>query len=73
MKQGLVQEQGLCQAASVRAARDLTDEQVADFITSKDSRKTPAARAVAAILTARHVDASDSLSGLLSFVTKAGS
>ena len=73
VKEGVAQEQGLCQAAGVSAASDLTNEQVADFIISKDSRKTPAARAVATILTAGHVDASDSLAGLLSYVAGAAS
>ena len=73
VKEGVAQERGLCQAAGVSAASDLTNEQVADFITSKDSRKTPAARAVATILTAGHVDASDSLAGLLSYVAGAAS
>lgn len=73
VKEGVAQEQGLCQAANVSAASDLTNEQVADFITSKDSRKTPAARAVATVLTAAHVDASASLSGLLGFVAGTGS
>lgn len=66
--QGIAKEQGLCQAAGVAAIGDLTEEHLADFITGKDSRKTPAARAVAAILTAEHVDASDSLSGLLTYL-----
>jgi putative ATP-dependent endonuclease of OLD family len=73
VKQGVAQEQGLCQAAGVGAISELAHDQVAEFITSKDSRKTPAARAVAAILTAEHIDASNSLSGLLGFVASAGS
>jgi putative ATP-dependent endonuclease of OLD family len=72
LKQGLAQEQGLCQAAGVKDVGDLTDVQVADFITGKGSRKTPAARAVAGVLTAQHVDASHSLSGLLTFVAGTG-
>lgn len=73
IEEGVAQEQGLRQAAAVGSVGDLTDEQIADFITSKDSRKTPAARAVAAILSADHVDASDSLSGLLNFIGGTGS
>jgi putative ATP-dependent endonuclease of the OLD family len=73
LNEGVAKEQGLCQAADVGAIGDLTEEHLADFIMSKDSRKTPAARAVATILSSNHVDASDSLSGLLGFVAGAGS
>lgn len=72
LKEGVAREQGLCQAASVSSLNDLDDEQVADFITTGDSRKTASARAVATILTADHVDASESLSGLLEFVAATG-
>jgi putative ATP-dependent endonuclease of OLD family len=68
IKEGVAREKGLCQAANVGSLDDLGDEQVANFITTGDSRKTSSARAVATILTADHVDASDSLSGLLDFV-----
>ena len=71
--QGLAKEQGLCQAAGVTSTDDLTEQHLADFITGKDSRKTPAARAVATILTAGHVKSSNSLSGLLGYVVKARS
>lgn len=72
VKEGVAKEQGLCQAAGVAALNELTDDQVADFITGKDSRKAPAARAVATVLIAAHVDASASLSGLLDFIGGAG-
>jgi putative ATP-dependent endonuclease of OLD family len=72
VKEGVAKEQGLCQATGVAAVGELTAEQVADFITTKDSRKTPAARAVASIITDAHVDASASLAGLLNFVTGTG-
>ena len=71
VNEGVAKEQGLCQAAGVAALNELTVDQVADFITGKDSRKTPAARAVAAVLSATHVDASPSLSGLLGYVNGA--
>jgi len=66
--EGVARGQGVCQFAGVTEVSALTDEQVAAFITSKDSRKTPAARAMATILTAAHVDASTSLSGLIAFI-----
>lgn len=69
IEEGVAREQGICQSTGVAVVGDLTDEQVADFITSDDSRKAPAARAVASILTEAHVDASASLSGLLNYVT----
>ena len=73
IKEGVAREQGLCQAAGVASLDDLSDQDVADFITTVDSRKTSSARAVATILTADQVDASDSLSGLLTFVAGTGS
>lgn len=72
VKEGVARERGLRQAAGVSSTNDLTDQHVAAFITSKESRKTPAARAVATVLTADHVDASESLSGLLNFVAESG-
>ena len=72
LKEGVAREQGLRQAAGVNSVDDLDDQQVANFITTGDSRKTASARAVATILTAHHVDASDSLSGLLDFVAGTG-
>jgi putative ATP-dependent endonuclease of OLD family len=71
IEQGVAREQGLTQACQVSSIQDLTAEQVADFITAQDSRKSPAARASATILTADHVNASASLSGLLRFITEA--
>jgi putative ATP-dependent endonuclease of OLD family len=69
---GIAREEGILQATGASALSDLTDEQVADFITDKDSRKVPAARAIAPKLTATHVNASPSLSGLLAYVQRDG-
>jgi putative ATP-dependent endonuclease of OLD family len=66
---GVAREQGITQACGVSELSAVTDAQLARFITSQDSRKVPAARAVAAILTSDHVKASPPLSGLLAFVS----
>jgi putative ATP-dependent endonuclease of OLD family len=65
---GLAREQGLLNATGASSLDDLTSEQVADFITSKDSRKIPAARVLAPLLTPAAIISSDALGGLLQHV-----
>lgn len=64
----VAREAGLLQAAGATNLADLTDDQVADFITAKDERKIPAARVVASLLGATEVAASPALSGLIGFL-----
>ncbi|MGO2861430.1 MAG: ATP-dependent nuclease [Brevibacterium sp.] len=65
---GAVREQGILNAAGAASLDDLTDEDVADFITNQDSRKIPAARAIAPLLSPWDIQSSDSLNGLVQHI-----
>ncbi|WP_324701305.1 ATP-dependent nuclease [Micrococcus sp. HOU01] len=65
---GIAREQGLLNASGEASLDDLTEEQVADFITTKDSRKIPAARVIAPLLTPAAIASSDALNGLVQHV-----
>lgn len=62
---GIAREQGLLNASGASSLDDLTDEAVADFITKQDSRKVPAARVLAQLLTPTVTASSDALGGLV--------
>lgn len=62
---GIVQSSGAADIASV------TDEQLGTFLSSVDSRKVPAARAISPLLTPAAIANSPSLSGLLAYVQSA--
>lgn len=65
---GIAREQGLLNAGGASSLDDLTDNQVADFITKQDSRKIPAARAIAPLLTPTVIASSDALNGLIQHI-----
>lgn len=65
---GIAREQGLLQASGEASLDDLTAEQVANFITTQDSRKVPAARVVAPMLTPSVLASSNSLLGLVEHI-----
>lgn len=62
---GIAREQGLLNASGASSLDDLTDEEVANFITKQDSRKVPSARVLAPLLTAKVIASSDALGGLV--------
>lgn len=62
---GVAREQGLLNATGASSLDDLTDDDVAEFITKQDSRKIPAARAIAQLLTPSAIGPSDALNGLI--------
>lgn len=64
----VAREQGLLNAADASSLDDLTDDDVADFITKQDSRKIPAARAIAPLLTPAVIRSSNALNGLIQHV-----
>lgn len=66
---GIAREQGLLNASAASSLDDLTDGQVADFITKQDSRKIPAARVLAPLLTPAVIASSDALGGLVRHIT----
>ena len=68
IENNVAREAGLLQACDVSTLSDLTAEALADFLVAKDSRKVPAARAVAEILTPDDVQSMASMGGLLAFV-----
>lgn len=65
---GVAREQGLLNAAGASSLDDLTDDDVADFITKQDNRKIPAARAIAPLLTPAVIGPSGALKGLIQHV-----
>lgn len=65
---GVAREQGLLNASGAASLDELTEEQVADFVTTKDSRKIPAARVIAPLLTPAAIASSDALNGLVQHV-----
>lgn len=66
---GIAREQGLLNASGASSLDELTDGQVADFITKHDSRKIPAARVLAPLLTPTLIASSDALGGLVQHIT----
>ena len=65
---GQAREQGLLQASGVGSLTDLTADHIGDFLVTKDSRKVPAARLFAPLLTPTHVTNSPALSGLVNYL-----
>lgn len=65
---GVAREQGLLNAGGASSLDNLTDDQVADFITKQDSRKIPAARALAPLLSPSVITSSDALNGLVQHI-----
>ncbi|SIT72504.1 ATP-dependent endonuclease [Microbacterium sp. RU33B] len=65
---GAVREQGILQSTGASSTDELTDDAVATFLTTSDTRKVPAARAVVPFLTEAVVGASPALSGLLNYL-----
>lgn len=65
---GQAREQGLLQAAGVGSLTDLTAEHIGDFLVTKDSRKVPAARLFAPLLTPPHIANSAALRGLTDYL-----
>lgn len=65
---GIAREQGLLNASGASSLDELTDQDVADFITKQDNRKVPAARVLAPLLTSSVIASSDALSGLVQHV-----
>lgn len=68
IRTGVAREQGLLNASGAPSLDDLTDEHVADFITKQDSRKIPAARALAPLLTPAVIASSGPLHGLVEHI-----
>lgn len=65
---GIAREQGLLNAAGASSLDDLTDADVADFITKQDNRKIPAARVIAPLLTPAVIASSKALDGLVQHI-----
>jgi putative ATP-dependent endonuclease of OLD family len=65
---GQAREQGILQSTGAPDLASVTDAQLGTFLSSVDSRKVPAARLIAPMLTAVHIANSPSLIGLLGHV-----
>lgn len=68
LESGVAREQGILQSTGADGLDSVTEDQLAAFISKEDSRKVPAARAVAPILTPGAVANTPALAGLLGYV-----
>lgn len=64
----VAREQGIVQSTGATDIESVTAEQLGTFLSSVDSRKVPAARAISPLLTRTAILTSPSLDGLLSYV-----